>query len=166
MASCHSWLRSCDFCCNLLLSSFVVILVVGFAPFCFSSLSFLLLCLGCILLIPHVCSLFIIVTLFRFLCLERSPTGRRGLVSRRLVRRRRRRKGYLCSLVLLFQFSYLFLVLQSRAGLLETGSAGRCLCFDYLVRHACVGLGFGIGCWSFWCHCCFVAVWVVTCWYW
>jgi hypothetical protein len=58
-------------------------------------------------------------------------------------------KGYLCSLVLLFQFSYLFLVLQSRAGLLETGSAVRCLSFDYLVRHVCVGLGFGIVCLSF-----------------
>ena len=107
MASCHSWLRSCDFCCNLLLSSFVVILVVGFAPFCFSSLSFLLLCLGCILLIPHVCSLFIIVTLFRFLCLERSPTGRRGLVSRRLVRRRRRRQRLLVFSCLSFSFNFL-----------------------------------------------------------
>ncbi len=59
MVSCQSWLHSCAFCCHLLLSSFVAILVVlGLLSFGLSSLSFLLMSLGGLLLIPHFCSFF------------------------------------------------------------------------------------------------------------
>ena len=101
---------------------------VGVVPFGLSSLSFLLLPFGCLLLIPDVCSLFIIVALIHFLCVERIPTGGRVCCFVVWFFGGSDVKGYLRALVLLVQFSYLFLVLQSRTGgVLETGSASRCL---------------------------------------
>jgi hypothetical protein len=121
------------FCCHLFVVIFCCHLCchpccVGLALFGLSSLSFLLLPFGCLLLIPDVCSLFIIVALIRFLCVERIPTGGRVCCFVVWFFGGSDVKGYLRALVLLVQFSYLFLVLQSRTGgVLETGSASRCL---------------------------------------
>jgi hypothetical protein len=66
---------------------------------------------------------------FFYFLLERGPIGR-GLLSRRLVRRRRwRLKGHLCSFSLFFTFSFSYRSLPCFAvqtGLVDTGSADRC----------------------------------------
>ncbi len=69
------------------------------------------LCHCCLLFpcLPHLGEPFLLFTLFFFyFLLERGPIGK-GLLSRRLVRRRRwRLKGNLCSFCLLFKFSFFF----------------------------------------------------------
>jgi len=78
------------------------------------------------ILVNHFCCF---LRFFFYFLLERGPIGR-GLLSRRLVRRRRwRLKGHLCSFSLFFTFSFSYRSLPCFAvqtGLVDTGSADRC----------------------------------------